>query len=121
MLQVAVAIEAPQPIHAARQPYHQERRKGRGRQQEEEADTDGAAERRQHQPDAKPGDRQEQPDRGRERGERRPQTLPQDRQARPLQSAGQQRVAIVGIEFCYAVYRAIGQEYSPIKGFCPCY
>ena len=38
MLQVTVAIEPPEPIHAAWQPHCQERRKGRCREQEEQAD-----------------------------------------------------------------------------------
>jgi len=88
-------------------PHCQERRKGRCRQQEEEADPDGAAERGQHQPDAtrRPP---EQPDRVAmvaSAGHRRSHRIDQ---RGTLQSAGQQRVAIA--EFRSAATLSIGRS-----------
>ena len=82
MRQAGIAVEPPQAVHPARDAQHQKRRERRGGEQEEGAETDRAPDRRQPQPEAKPGDRQEQADHGGDRRQRRPQPLPENRPAR---------------------------------------
>ena len=79
-------------------PTHLEQRDGRRDGQHEESEhADGAAERRQRHPEAEPGQREEQPGRGRDRGERRPQVLPEQRQSGAAQRARQQGFSSPGL------------------------
>ena len=112
MRQVAVAVEPPQPIVAAWQPHHQERRKGGRRQQEEQAD-----------PMARPsgGSISQMPTQETARnsptavaiaasaGHSRSHRI--DQRAR-VQGAGQQRVAIAGLEIVAAL--SIGRSVKSI-------
>ncbi len=81
------------PSILARHPQHKEGREGGAGEQEENAEPDGAAERRQPQPKAEPRYRQKQADHGGYRRERRPQPLPKNRPARPAQRPLQQVTA----------------------------
>ena len=75
----------------------QQQRQQRGRRdQAEHAKPDGAAERRQPQPQAKPGQREEQSNGGRDRRQRRPQPLPQNAPARSLSARSSMRLAAFG-------------------------
>src|SRR4249920_2157730 len=86
----AAAIEAPQPVVDARQPQDRQRQ-GRDEQQQPENDqADCARERRQYQPEARPGECEEKSEDDRNGGERRPQPLPQQAAARPPQCTREQ-------------------------------
>ena len=91
MRQCGIAVEPAQPLGPGGKTQPQQRRDGERGEQEEEAEPDGAADRRQPKPDAQPRCCQEQPDRGRRCSQRRPQPLPHERPACAIQRAREQR------------------------------
>ena len=81
------------PVHPARNAQHQERGERRGGEQKEDTETDRPPDRRQPQPQAKPGHGQEQADHRGDRRQRRPQPLPENRPARATERPRQHGIA----------------------------
>ena len=80
-------------VHPARNAQHQKRGERRGGEQKEGTETDRPPDRRQPQPEAKPGHGQEQADHRGDRRQRRPQPLPENRPARASERPRQHGVA----------------------------
>ena len=94
--QVAGAVEPAQAVIRAGQPHQEQRHRRGDREDEEHEQADGAAKRRQRDPQSQPGDGEEQARGGGDRSQRRPQPLPQDRPAGARQGARQHAAALLG-------------------------
>ena len=90
---VALAADAVEPAQAlahARQAQQHQRRRRHHRHDNENAQPYRPPKRRQGEPEAGPGEGQEQAERGRQQSERRPQAFPQQAAARALERPRQQ-------------------------------
>jgi hypothetical protein len=100
-------IDAIERVPARRHPKAEEREGGEDEQHREDRDRCRTRQRGKDEPQAGPGQREEEPEHGRHGGERRPQPLPEQAAACPLQSPGQQQPGLVARPIVHAVQKAL--------------